>query len=67
VAETTTEAPGLNEEANMDQVTFSVLPEVDAAIMVISSLAPFSDLERKFIEEKLMTSDLGRIIFVVNI
>jgi len=61
------DTPGLNEEANMDQVTFSVLPEVDAAIMVISSLAPFSDLERKFIEEKLMTSDLGRIIFVVNI
>ena len=60
------DTPGLNDEANMDEVTLSVLPRVDAAIMVILAQSPFGESERKFLEEKLLTNDLGRIIFVVN-
>ena len=60
------DTPGLNDESNMDEVTLSVLPQVDAAIMVILAQAPFAESERKFLEEKLLTNDLGRIIFVVN-
>ena len=60
------DTPGLNDESNMDEVTLSVLPHVDAAIMVISAQSPFSSSEKKFLEEKLLTNDLSRIIFVVN-
>lgn len=60
------DTPGLNDEANMDEVTLSVLPHVDTAIMVILAQSPFGESERRFLEEKLLTNDLGRIIFVVN-
>lgn len=60
------DTPGLNDEANMDEVTLSVLPQVDAAIMVVMAQAPFSESERDFLETKLLTNDLGRIIFVVT-
>ncbi|MEZ2228939.1 MAG: dynamin family protein [Microcoleus sp.] len=60
------DTPGLNDNDSMDQVTLSVLPKVDAAIVVILAQSPFGESERAFIEDKLMISDLGRIIFVVN-
>ena len=34
------DTPGLNDESNMDEVTLSVLPHVDAAIMVILAQPP---------------------------
>ncbi|WP_293076004.1 dynamin family protein [Okeania sp. SIO3B5] len=60
------DTPGLNDEANMTEVTLSVLPEVDAAIMVVMAQSPFSQFEKEFVETKLLTNDLGRIIFVVT-
>jgi predicted GTPase len=60
------DTPGLNEDAAMTQVTLSVLPEADAAIMVILAHAPFGEYERDFLESRLLTADLGRVIFVVN-
>lgn len=61
------DTPGLNDDEVMTDVTLSVIPKVDAAIMVISTLAPFSQYERDFLEKRLLTSDLGRVIFIVNI
>jgi GTPase SAR1 family protein len=61
------DTPGLNDEQNMTEVTLSVLPQVDAAIMVILAQAPFSEFERDLLENKLLTNDLGRVIFVVNL
>jgi GTPase SAR1 family protein len=60
------DTPGLNDDDAMTKVTLSVLPQTDAAILVIMAQAPFSDSERDFLESKLLTSDLGRVIFVVN-
>ena len=60
------DTPGLNDEESMTNVTLSVLPKVDAAIMVVLAQAPLAGTERKFLEEKLLTSDLGRIVFVVT-
>ncbi len=60
------DTPGLNDEANMTEVTISVLPQVDAAIMVVMAQSPFSQYEQEFLETKLLTHDLGRIIFVVT-
>jgi GTPase SAR1 family protein len=60
------DTPGLNDDASMTEVTLSVLPYVDAAIMVIMAQTPFAKSEQKFLETKLLTNDLGRIIFVVT-
>lgn len=60
------DTPGLNDESAMTEVTLSVLPKIDAALMVIMAQAPFSDSERAFLESKVLTSDLGRIMFIVT-
>ncbi|MDF2540657.1 MAG: hypothetical protein K0S47_375 [Herbinix sp.] len=60
------DTPGLNDDENMTEVTLSVLPQIDAAIFVIMAQAPFSEYERDFLENKMLTSDMGRVIFAVN-
>ena len=60
------DTPGLNDDPSMTEVTLSVLPRVDAAILVIMAQSPVSEIERDFLENKLLTNDLGRVIFVVT-
>ena len=60
------DTPGLNDDEIMTEVTLSVLPEVDAAIMVVMATSPFSESEKNFLEKKLITSDLGKVIFGVT-
>ncbi len=60
------DTPGLNDDEAMTEVTMSVLPQIDAALMVIMAQAPFSESERDFLESKVITSDLGRVMFVVT-
>ena len=60
------DTPGLNDDSAMAEVTLSVLPQIDAALFVIMAQSPFSEYERDFLENKLMSSDLGRILFVVT-
>ena len=60
------DTPGLNDEECMTEVTMSVLPQIDAAIMVVMANSPFSESERDFLQSKVITSDLGRVLFVVT-
>lgn len=60
------DTPGLNDEDSMTKITQSVLPNVDAAIMVMFAQASFAETERRFLEEKLLETDMGRIIFVLT-
>ncbi len=60
------DTPGLNDDSTMTEVTLSVLPEIDAALFVIMASSPFSEYERDFLCNKILTSDLGRVIFVVT-
>jgi GTPase Era involved in 16S rRNA processing len=60
------DTPGLNDDAAMTEVTMGVLPHIDAALMVIMAQSPFSESERDFLENKILTSDLGRVLFVVT-
>lgn len=60
------DTPGLNDDKSMTDVTLSVLPSIDAAIMVILAQSPFSEFEREFLETRLLASDLGRVVFVAN-
>ncbi len=60
------DTPGLNDDEAMTEVTLSVLPQIDAAIMVMMAGSPFSQFERDFLENKIIASDLGRVMFVVT-
>jgi small GTP-binding protein len=60
------DTPGLSDEAAMTETTLAVLPQVDAAIFVVMAQAPFSESERAFLENNLLTESLGRILFVVT-
>lgn len=60
------DTPGLNDDANMTEVTLSVLPKVDAAVMVIMANIPFGQTERTFLESKLIAGDVGRVVFAVT-
>jgi len=60
------DTPGLNDDENMTNVTLSVIPQVDISIMSIMALSPFGQYEKDFLENKLMASDVGKVIFVVT-
>ncbi len=60
------DTPGLNDEGKMTEVTLSVLPNLDAAIMVLRANQAFSQSEKDFLEHKLLSADLGQVIFLVN-
>lgn len=60
------DTPGLNDDENMTAVTTSILPQVDAAVLVIQATAPFSEYEGRFLADRLMMNQIGRVIFVVT-
>ncbi len=60
------DTPGLNDDETMTDVTLSVIPKADLSIFVIMALSPFSQYEKDFLENKLMTSDIGKIVFAVT-
>lgn len=60
------DTPGLNDDERMNRVTEEIIPKLDAVIMVLVSGSPFSMSESEFVRNKIMASDLGKIIFLVN-
>ena len=60
------DTPGLNDSERMTQATTEVISRMDVAIFVLAANVNFSMSECEFIGEKLMTSDVGRVIFVVT-
>lgn len=60
------DTPGLNDEGRMDRIVEEVIPKLDAVVMVITPDNPLSMSEAEFIRTKLMTSDVGRLIFLIN-
>lgn len=60
------DTPGLNDNERMNRISEDTIPKLDAVIMVLLHDNPFSISEAEFVRNKLMSSDLGRIIFLVN-
>lgn len=60
------DTPGLNDDERMDKISEEVIPELDAVIFVLAADSPLSISESDFIRNKIMLSDLGRVMFVVN-
>jgi hypothetical protein len=60
------DTPGLNDSEAMNQVTLSVLPNVDAAVLLFIPESPVSETEGRFLADCLLASDIGRIVYVLN-
>jgi len=61
------DTPGINDiSKSRAEIVYGLIPSADIVIYVISALKPFSDAERVFLEERLLSSDLKKIYFVVN-
>lgn len=60
------DTPGLNDDERMDAISESVIPKLDAVVLVLSAGSPFSKSEAEFVRNKLMTSDVTRLIVLVN-
>ncbi len=60
------DTPGLNDSAAMTEATMKVIDRMDIAIFTLMANIPFSMSECEFIGEKLLTSNVGRVVFVVT-
>ncbi len=60
------DTPGLNDSPEMTKATSDVISRMDVALFVLSANVNFSQSESDFLGEKLLTSDVGRVIFVVT-
>lgn len=60
------DTPGLNDSEEMTKATTEVISQMDVALFVLSANVNFSMSEAQFIGEKLLTANIGRVIFVVT-
>ncbi|RXH54212.1 dynamin family protein [Granulicella sibirica] len=60
------DTPGLSDEIAMSEVTFRLLPRVDAAVFVLMATAPFSQTEASFLELAMTQYGLRSFLFVVT-
>lgn len=60
------DTPGLNDDERMEVIAESVIPTLDAVVFVVAANVPFGMSEAKFVRNKLMTSNVSRLIVIVN-
>ncbi len=60
------DTPGLNDSEAMNQVTLAVLPNVDAAVLLLIPESPLSNTEQSFLVDHLLARDVSRVLFVLT-
>ncbi len=60
------DTPGLNDSADMTEVTLNAIPQSDVSVFVIMANSPFSQSEADFLENKMLVSNVGKIVFAVT-
>ena len=60
------DTPGLSDDEAMTDVTFSLLKNVDAAIVAVSALAPYAETEKKFVAKLIANRAVTNILFVIT-
>lgn len=60
------DTPGLNDDERMEKVSREVVPKLDVMVMTLVPDSPFSNSEASFVRDTLITSDISRMIFLVN-
>ncbi len=60
------DTPGLNDDESMTNATLSLLCDIDAVIVAVSALSPFSEVEKRFVADLISRDTISDIIFVVT-
>nr|WP_122013264.1 dynamin family protein [Maliibacterium massiliense] len=60
------DTPGLNDDADMTQTTIGLLHEIDAVIVAVSALSPFSQSESSFVADLIASPSVHNIVFVIT-
>lgn len=61
------DTPGTNDLDQMrEEITYSFIPQADAAIFLLSAEQPVTRSEVEFIRERILKNDIDKIFFVVN-
>lgn len=60
------DTPGLCDNEEMTDITMEMIKHVDATVITISSISPFSETECDFVVELIVTHKIDAIIFVVT-
>jgi GTP-binding protein EngB required for normal cell division len=60
------DTPGLNDDPVMTAVSEEAAASVDAVILVLSALSPFSELEARFAAQLISLGNIENIFFVVS-
>lgn len=60
------DTPGLNDNINMTKITMNMLPNIDAVIVAVSALSPFSEKETDFVCQLIRSDNVENIVFVVT-
>ncbi len=64
---TIVDTPGVNElDDAREEVTYHYLQRADACIVLLDAQPPLSESERRFIGDKVLGSDVNRLIYVIN-
>jgi Dynamin family. len=61
------DTPGFNDlDENRSQLTNTIIPKSDAVIFMLNARKQLSLSERSFLEDRVLTQDLGKLFFVIN-
>lgn len=60
------DTPGLNDEDHMTQITIDMVNHVDAVILPIHARSPFSETEKKFICQLILSRNIQTLVVVVT-
>lgn len=60
------DTPGLNDDEAMTDATLGLLQNIDAVIVAVSALSPFSEVEKHFVADLISRETISDIIFVVT-
>ncbi|MDI9469846.1 MAG: dynamin family protein [Bacillota bacterium] len=60
------DTPGLDDDETMTAITLNMLDNIDAAIVTVSALSPFSETERHFVSKLIAHRGISTVCFVVT-
>lgn len=64
---TIVDTPGVNDlDEVREEITFSYLSQADACIVILDSQQPLSASERRFLRDRVLGSDIHKMLFVIN-
>lgn len=60
------DTPGLNDDETMTRTTINILNDIDAVIVTVSALFPYSETEKNFVAQLIGNDGIRNILFAVT-